>query len=348
MKCSRGIGICNKYVFEVVKLIFSFFAISNNFVYAQIIIKPTSSINTSGEVNEIEIVGSRAFIATSNSKIDIINLPKGKFVKTGKLQKSISIPQIHDYTGEKIGAKIYSLDISPAQKKLLDPEIVFVSQLENGMRQLQVFQNGKISKIIDDAFLGDLIGKINFIDDKRILIGFLSNSLAIYNFELKKTTHQQKINTSTFSDFALAENAQTAVFANESGNNYLINTINGQTISILSGANKDNVYKIAISPNLVATAGQDRIGGIYEISSGKYKKFFADFLIYACAISPNEKYVAYAFTEDNKIAVFDINTQTQVYTLIGHRGTLNSIKFINNKQLISGGDDKIINIWNLE
>lgn len=315
---------------------------SSNKSYAQINqpkkLQPSLILHTNGDVVDIKINNGIIYTATANSTIDIFkdNLDKKQKSTT------IKVDNIKDYIGNIIGAKIYSVDAESSSNKVL-----FVAQISNGLRDIYIFENNKIIKVLELSY-PEPVGKAMFIDNETIVFAVLSNELILYNLKTKKIINKVQINASSFSDFALSPNRGVVASANESGDISLFDSKTLTLIKTLKDVNKGNVYNVAISQSFVATAGQDRIGGLYNWHTGKSSKYHSQFLIYATAISDDEKYVAFSFTEDNEIAVFNTINGALEYLLQGRKSTINTIKFIGNNRVVSGGDDKNLLFWELK
>ena len=101
------------------------------------------------------------YVATNASSVDIFN------INTQNKIESIKLPKIHDFTGDIIESKIYSVDI-------LNDNILILSQGEKGGRSIDTYKNGKLEKIIDDKD-GLFIAKAKYLDENHIIYALLSN-----------------------------------------------------------------------------------------------------------------------------------------------------------------------------
>jgi len=109
----------------------------------------------------------------------------------------------------------------------------------------------------------------------------------------------------------------------------------------------DNVYKVDYKNGMIAAAGQDRRGAIYDVASGKGDYIQGNFLIYATALSPSARKVAFAMDENNDISIFNTMTKSKLAVLKGQKSTLNVIIFKDENKLYSASDDNTVMVWDL-
>lgn len=295
-------------------------------------ITPFKEIETSGNVLDIVIKNDKLYAGTDGGTLEIYDIQKETFIN------KITLDKIHDFMGDLMPRKVYSVDEHHGKLLLL-------AEAEHGERELFISENNQTKKVIaGEAKL--LMNKAKFIDDNSIFLGLLSNEIVLYDLT-KGVQYKKQLSQSKFSDFALNEDKTKAVIACESGINYLVNVADGSLVKELKGINKDNVFKVAFKNGKVATAGQDRIGGLYDVDTGATKNFEAPFLVYATGLNKDAGMVAYAFGIDNEIALFNTSTGSKRYMLKGQKSTLNTIKFYDDNTLFSGSDDKYIQMWKL-
>jgi len=152
---------------------------------------------------------------------------------------------------------------------------------------------------------------------------------------------------SKFSDFALNEDKTLAIFSCESGENSLLDVKSGKVVKVIKGINLDNVYKVDFKKDTISCAGQDRRGAWYSVSSGKGEYVEGKFLIYATALSPDAKFVAFPMDEKNNIYIYNRSTKSNIAILKGQKSTLNTIIFKDSKTLFSASDDNIVIMWKI-
>ena len=298
-------------------------------------ISPRLVIQASGNVQNIVMHGETIVAGTNAGTLEVYNISDASLVK------KITFEPIKDFTGETIAPKVFSVDALEGADTYLS-----VVQASSGARKLVIIEKGVLRELISDKE-NLFINKAKFIDSHRILIALMSNELILIDTKSAQKRYQVQINPSHFSDFALNESKSLVASSCESGEITVSDVNTGKTLYVLSGGNVDNVYKVDFKNQKILCAGQDRRGIIYDTRSKGYERFDGSFLIYAGALSPSAHLSAFAFNEQNDIVIFDLLTKAQKYTLKGQKSTLNTIVFVNEKELVSGSDDQFILIWRL-
>jgi WD40 repeat protein len=302
-------------------------------------VKPTLVIEASGGVNDIHINNQKIYVATQASSVDIFDL------KTKKLIQKIKVPQIKDFTGDVIDAKIYNVD---STKK----SILLTVQATSGYRELYLYNN-KLKKLISEKDKL-YISKALFLDDTHILFCTLGNVMHLYDVKLKKTIWTLDIKApdadfnSTFADFVLDKKKTIAIVADESGDLKIVNLKQKRVVEVLSGENLDKVFKVDLKNNKIITAGQDRRCVVYDLKTKNAYYLTVDFLIYAAALSPSGTYGAYSSDENNDVVVFNTNTKSKIYKLTKNLMTLSDIIFVNEDELFVTSDSNKFNYYKLK
>ncbi len=303
-------------------------------LYAQIV-SPRISIEAGGNVQSMIVEENTLFVGTSAGTLEGYNL------ENGSATLKLSFDAIKDFMGDVMAPKVFSIDKLKGRETYLA-----VLQASGGARSLVLIEENHKTELIN-ASANMFITKARFLDAHTILIALMSNELIRFDCKTKKIIYQKQVNPSHFSDFALNEAKTQVASSCESGEITITDTLSGKVLKVLSGGNVDNVYKVDFKKELVLSAGQDRRGIIYHLHSGAYERYDASFLIYAGALSPSAHFGAFAFNEDNDIALFNLDSKTQIHTLRGQKSTLNTIVFATEKDIISGSDDKFIMIWRI-
>ena len=294
---------------------------------------PNYSLKTSGGVTDLVLKNENLYVATTDSSVDIFN------INTKEKINSIKVPKIKDFMQDIIEARIYSIDV-------LENSVLILSQGESGGRNIDIYQNGKLNKIIEDKDRL-FIAYAKFIDENHIIYALLSNQIYLYDIKNKKVVNEVQISQSKFSNFKLNEDKSKIVVADESGILTLLNTKDLNPIKRFDTLNLDNVFQVDMKKDIFITAGQDRRCAIYSLDEriSYYKE--GSFLIYSAALSPSAKLGAFASDEENNVTIFNTTTKENLYKLTQNRTTLTNILFINENEIFVSSDDEKINYYKL-
>jgi len=294
---------------------------------------PADTIDLNGTAKDMVYVDGELVIATDMGHIEVYKMPKKEKVK------EVFIPNVKDFMGDIMPARVMSTD------KLGETYLLLSDSGKGGYANLFIHENGKTIKVIGPEDQKALI-KARFIDKEHILLGYLSDEVSLYDFKTKKEKYRVQLSESKFSDFALNEKKTEAVFSCESGVLSVVDVQSGKVIKTLEGQNVDNVYKVDFKKGMVAAAGQDQRGALYNVKTGKGTYIKGSFLIYATGLSPSASKVAFAMDEKNNITIYDTFTKSKKAILKGQKSTLNVIIFKNENELFSASDDNTVMIWN--
>ncbi len=304
-------------------------------------LKPAYIYEASGSVTDIVKMSDKLYVSTDASGIDIFDL------KTKKLIQKIKVPQIKDFMGDIIDAKVYNVDV-------FDDKILLTSQASKGLREIHIWENNKLNTVVSiEKQL--FIGKAKFINDEIITFNTLGNEMYLYNFKTKKIIWRIDVKpddatfNSTFADFALNESRDTAVVADESGDLKIVDIKLGKVINLLANRNLDKVFKVDFKNNKIITAGQDGRCVVYDLESDS-DYFLREknwFLIYGAGLSPKAKYGAYSSDDNNNVTVFDTSTKSKLYKLTNNLMTLSSILFISETEVFITTDSNKFNYYKL-
>jgi len=303
-------------------------------VWAVPTITPTSTIEVNGTVKDMVLDGDNIVVATDNGHIEVYDTIKKEKIK------QINIPNVKDFMGDEIPARIMSTDT-------IDGKYLLLSDSGKGGYSNLFIYDKNLTQILSPSDKEAII-KARFIDKNHILLGYLSNEVALLDLTTQKEIYRVQLSESKFSDFALNEDKSQVVFSCESGVLNLVDVKSGKIIKELKGQNVDNVYRVDFKKDTVTGAGQDRRGSIYDVSTGKGTYIAGDFLIYSTALSPSAKKVAFAMDEKNNISIYNTSSKSKIALLKGQKSTLNVIIFKDENQLFSASDDSTIMAWNLK
>jgi len=309
------------------------FFLCSIYAFAIVEINPIDKIEINGTVKDMVLVDNQLVVATDMGHIEIYN------AQTREKQKEITIPNVKDFMGDVLPARVMSTDTYHGKYLLLS------DSGKGGYSNLFVFD--KSLKQILSADDKEAIIKARFIDETHILLGYLSNEVALLDIANKKELYHVQLSESKFSDFALNKDKSQVVFSCESGVLNVVDTKSGKVLKQLKGQNVDNVYKVDFKQDLIVGAGQDQRGSIYNISTMKGDYIKGNFLIYGTALSPSAKKVAFTMDEKNNISIYNTIAKSKVALLKGQKSTLNVILFQDENRLFSASDDSTIMVWDL-
>lgn len=313
-----------KTLFLIIIISISSFAMEN--------LTPKKIYKATGDVQSLVIYDEKLYAGTSNGTVEIFNIRD-----TSKIS-SIKIDDIKDFMGDNVSSKIYSIDV-------LNEDILITSQGEQGFRNIYLYSNNSLNKLIDIKS-NYLIQKAKFIDKDHLVFALLSNQIGLYDISKKSLIYLTQIGYSSFSDFALSEDKKTLVTTDESGVVKLFDVKKGQVLKEFEGINLDKVYQLDYKNDVVLTAGQDRKAVVFKNDSNKSLSF--DFLLYSCALSANANYSAIAYNEQNDVLIFDTNSLKYLYNLTGQKSTLTQILFKNDYEVFVSSENSQINYFNLK
>lgn len=308
--------------------------VASLFSYATIELKPIDTIEINGIAKDMVLRDNHLVVATDEGHIEIFDIDKNN----SKI-KEISIPDVKDFMGDIIPARVMSSD-SIEQKYL-----ILSDSGKGGYSNLYIYDNN-LTQLLTAKDKRAII-KARFIDKKHILLGYLSNEVALFDIKSKKEIYRVQLSESKFSDFALNEDRTQAVFSCESGVLNLVDVKSGKILKELKGQNVDNVYRVAFKNGTISGAGQDQRGSIYDVTTGKGSYIKGSFLIYSTALSPSAKRVAFAMDEKNNISIYNSTTKSKIALLKGQKSTLNVIIFRDKNSIYSASDDSTIMVWKL-
>ncbi|MDQ1337635.1 MAG: hypothetical protein QG617_602, partial [Campylobacterota bacterium] len=296
---------------------------------------PVQQIKINGNAKDMVVYGNKLYIVTEQGFMQEYDYTAQTFTYT------IELPPIKDFMGDMVPARVFSVDFIEGRYLLLS------DSGQGGYANMWIHENNTTTQLISPKDKKALV-KARFIDKQHVLLAYLSNEVALLNIETKKELYRLQLSESKFSDFALNEEKNVAVYSCESGVLNVIDVPNGKIIKELKGINLDNVYKVDFKQGIVSGAGQDRRGSLYDVATGKGDYIEGNFLIYATGLSPEAKKVAFAMDERNDISVYSVDTKSKIAVLQGQKSTLNTIIFKDEKILFSTSEDNTVMMWELK
>ncbi|WP_456463924.1 WD40 repeat domain-containing protein [Persephonella sp.] len=290
-----------------------------------------------GAISDLRYKSGKIYIATERGKVEILDF------KTLKKIKVISYPKFEDFRGELQLPKVFSVDISPDEKK-----IVAVIQTTRGGREVYLFEDGKLQKIIDRRKHLQ-ITRLRFVDNNLILFGLGGDELVLYDIEKDKIIYREPVGMSFFSDMEVNDEKSMVAIADESGDTKIADVKTGKVIKVIQEMNKDKAFDVDFRNKRVMTGGRDKKAVYYNLKTDHYTTFPADdFMVFSVALSPSGNRGAYLYNDKFDVRIVDTEEGKILTTLSGHKATPSNMRFVDENQLIIGCDDGKLYIWRIE
>jgi hypothetical protein len=242
--------------------------------------------------------------------------------------------------GDLISMPIYSLDISPDNKKLM-----ILAEGEDAKRELFIYEF-KTKKLTHIFTTKETLMKGTFIGNNEIFFALLSDEALLYDLKNNKNIYRHQIGNYVFSTYAIDKKRKLSVFGDESGALKIVDINTGKKIRVINGYNKDKTLSCDIEKDLVINGSSDMRIGIYTLNGALKVSLKVKFLPYGTTLSPDNTKFATQYDEKNDIALYSIYGKI-IDMLNGHTMALNGIKFLNNTTVISYSPAEIL-IWKLK
>lgn len=335
------------------KYIVAIFIIVCHLCYGEILERANAqNISHSEIITHISVNGNEIFVGDGNGGVAIYTLENTN--KT-RLLKAFKLPHIKDYFDNPQFPRVF--DIVATNEYLL-----ILCESSRGGREILKIMRKNLRKSLNHTTIPREHIEVIFhtkgapitikpYQQNYLVIGFLSNEIAL--FDLTKKAFVYTIQPSLAGFSSLVVNEPYIFSTDESGIVTSINAHNGEILARLEAINKDNNYQIASSSNVILTAGVDKQVGIYyftpkpSFSLLETNSIKSAFLVYAVGVSSDGKLGAYSKNEANDIGVVDLATLQEIHTLKGSKSLINALIFINHHTLLSSSDDKSFTIWHL-
>ncbi|QFR49681.1 hypothetical protein FJR48_08020 [Sulfurimonas lithotrophica] len=296
-------------------------------------ITPYKYVKASEAVSNFVKVGDILVIGTEEGIVDIYDLKKDKLIDQIMLSKHKNI------LGDNIRSLVVSVDY-------LNGKIIFVIRLLSTWREFYVYENKKLTRLIDES-QHIALQKVKFIDENTVLISTMDNAFMLYDLKTKKFLYKKQLNLASFSDYALSEDKKYFFTADETPQISKIEVKTGKTLAVYNEANKRDIFSVDYKNKTLISGGKDKRVILYK-SPSSHKMTKGKFFVYAVALSPDASKAAFVKNENSEISVIDTTTLQELYLLKGHKQTIIDINFYKNDELISSDEDNRLFFWKLE
>jgi WD40 repeat protein len=296
-------------------------------------ITPYKYIKASEAVSDFVKVGDTLIIATEEGMIDIYDLKKEKLIDQIVLEKHKNI------LGDDIRSLVVSADY-------IDGKLIFIVRLLSTLRELYVYENSKLTKILDET-QHLALQKVKFIDANTVMMATMDNELILFDLKTNKAIYKKQLNLASFSDFTFSEDKKYLYTADETPQISKIAISTGNIEEVYNKANKRDVFSIDYKNGLLISGGKDKRVILYKTPK-IYKMTKGKFFIYSVALNPDATMAAFVKNEDSEISVIDTRTLEEKYVLKGHKQTLIKIHFYSSNELITADEANKLMFWKLK
>ncbi|KAJ3415807.1 Transducin (beta)-like 3 [Chytridiales sp. JEL 0842] len=201
-------------------------------------------------------------------------------------------------------------------------------------------------------------GHAEITKDEKYLVSTVDKDLHVLELETGKEVLKIEGEADDITCFAVKPNGDHVVSASRS---LLINIVDMKTGEVVRRwkAHEAPVLTMAFdsSSTLVATGSADSTIRVWDVERGHGTHLFkghsgviSALCFYSGKDSRGEnKFLLASASDDCKVRIWDLSTRSCVSVLDGHASVVRGLAFTEDGQvLVSGGRDKILNVWNLE
>jgi len=296
-------------------------------------IGPYKYVKASEAVTDFVKVGNLLIIGTEEGIIDIYDLEKDELID------QIKLPKVKNIFGNDIRSLITSVDYYQGK-------IIFIKRLLSGYHELYLYENKKLTKLLDESRYFSL-KKVKFVNEQSVIIAFMSNEIMLYDLKNRKIVYKKLYNLASLSDIVLDEKREYIFTSDETPQISKIDILTGKVVQKFFKANKRDIFSIDYKNGKLLSGGKDRRVILYQTPE-KYTMTKGDFFIYDVALNPDATKAAFVKNEENDISVIDTASMEEIMLLKGHDQTIIKIDFHTSNELISADEDDRLMFWRLE
>ena len=203
------------------------------------------------------------------------------------------------------------------------------------------FSDAEPAKIFSIDRLGDAL---LVLAEKTAVVSDFGNEIYLIDLDSKKAVFKHKFSIALYVDFEINETRDKIAIGAESGVIYIYNLKTRQTEQTLN-LFKDNMYDIDYKSGVVSVGSIDKQAGVYN---GETSYFKADFIVYATALSPSGKSLAFMNGEQSDVSVYDVASKKKLATVKTGQQILNGLYLSNEGRLISVAYEKEVKFWSVK
>ncbi|BAF70908.1 WD40 repeat domain-containing protein [Nitratiruptor sp. SB155-2] len=297
-------------------------------------IQPIKGIDIKASVLDMVIDNAKIYVATDASKVIVLDLDL-------KQLQEYKVRKIKDFMGTFNDADIYSIDV-------LNGNILFLAQAEEGYAELFFVQNGKVAKVLDKS-LGLYAKAAKFVDMDHAVLTLMSDEVVLYDIKNHTIVKRAKAGEYFYSAMAIDKKRANVAIGDEGGEVIVVDAKTLQRKKLIKDVNKDKILSIDINEGVIAAGSRaDKTLAIYYWKENRHKKIQnPDFFIYVVGLSPKNRFVVYGDNEKYNLKVLNMNQMQVVYRLVGHKNIVNVVRFADEKTVFTGSETGEIKKWRL-
>jgi len=296
-------------------------------------ITPYRYVTASEPISDFVKIGDKIYIGTEEGIIDIYDL------KEDKLIEQVKLPKYKNIFGDYMRSLILSVDY-------YEGRLLFLVRLLSGWRELYLYEDKKLIKLIDESQQLAL-QKVKFVDADTAMMSTMGNELMLYDINNRKMIYKKQLNMASFSDFVLSEDRKYIFTADETPLIYKIEVKSAKIVEEYSKANKRDIFSIDYKNGTLLSGGKDKRVILY-MTPEQFKMTKGEFFIYSVGLNPDASKAAFVKSEDDLISVINTQTLEESHLLKGHKQTIIKIDFHSADELITADEDKRLMFWKLD
>ena len=295
--------------------------------------QPDKAIKACANVISSNLIDEILYLGTDGGELDIYDIKAGEFLEPIKFRT------VKTHFSDAEPAKIFSID-------RLGDSLLVLAEMDYNERYLYVFKKegagwGEASNI---RLENKSAKKAFFIDAKTAVVSDFGNEIYLIDLDSKKAVFKHKFSIALYVDFEINETRDKIAIGAESGVIYIYNLKTRQTEQTLNFF-KDNMYDIDYKNGVVSVGSIDKQAGVYN---GETSYFKADFIVYATALSPSGKSLAFMNGEQSDVSVYDVASKKKLATVKTGQQILNGLYLSENGRLISVAYEKEVKFWSVK
>lgn len=293
-------------------------------------IKPVYKFKAVGFVNDFCISDDKIYIASDAGIVDVYD------IKSKKLLEQIILKPLVTGQGTIVDSVISSVDV-------MNNKVLITSTTMSGYRNVWLYENHRLKLLVDES-KKLTIKEARFTSDSKIMLSTLDADVILQDLDESYNVYRTHISNSIIGDYQLSTDKKSMAIADESGAVTIVNVSDSKVIKKPTPQNLDNIFHIAYANDTVLTAGQDMRVGVYPKHSKAYY-IELNFLVYCVGLNPSASIGVYTSGEENVLQLFNPQTKKKLHRLIGHKGIVNQIKFISEREFYSSDRSNNVYFW---